>query len=205
MEPFDDALAALDFDTAEALLAETPADVRGARKLQLEAAMKAAVGRARTLAHEIQQLARDNEFERLLSISDDPETARLLALLAPEIQRGSEVQLEGAHKWLEQRVSASRRHLRRAREAIAGYDTVRGRIELDRIRSEYLDDEERTEFEQLTAQMEAVELERMEIEVATQDVLSEHQATVTAARRRTRLVWGAVILAVVVVALLVVR
>jgi hypothetical protein len=112
------------------------------------------------------------------------------------------VQLEGAQKWLEQRIAASRRHLRRAREAIAGYDTARGRIELTKLRVEHLTDAERAEVDDLKQQLEAVEMERIEIEVATQDVLTEHRAEVASARRRTMVVWGLVIVVVIVIAVL---
>ncbi len=196
---FSRALDDLDFTAARSAMAEADEQARPALKELLETHMAAADREARALASEIQRLARGDDFEALLSLDAQLRTARLIALLPEELARGSEVQLDGARKWREQRIAATRRHLKRASEAIGVYDTARAKAEFQKVDQDLLTDEERAQLDVLYEQLTAAELERMELEVRTQDVLAEHQAVTRGRRRKHLLIWAGVVIAVLVV------
>ncbi len=201
-DTFDAALEALDFGRAEALLAAADAATQSSLRRRLAEQRAEAEKEARLLASEIQRLARDNRFIDLLAIDRHPRTAALLQLLPNELARGSEVQLEGARKWREQRMVATKRHLQRAQEAVALYDTARSRAELLKVDEQYLDEEELALARRLQDQIDAAEVERLELELRTRDVLAEHEENVKGKRLRILLSWGAIIVAVVIVAVL---
>lgn len=193
-DDFDRALAELRFSDAAEFISDD--DTRAER---LEAERAAAEQRARELSSTIQRLAREHQFETLLEIADDESTARLVGLLPQELARGAEVQLEGARKWRLQKVTSAQRHLRRATEAIDGYDTARGRMELSKIDSQWLDEDEASLRAQLESRLDAVAAERMEIEQRTNQVLTEHQTKIDNRRRIRNIGW---ILGIVIVVII---
>lgn len=198
-DPFSQALDNLDFRAARSLMSEVEEQARPALKERFETALASAEREARSLASDIQRLARDNDFEALLALDADVRTDRLIRLLPDELARGSEVQLDGARKWLDQRIAASRRHLKRAGEAIAVYDTVRAKADLLKVDPSLLTVTERAHFDDLQDQLTAAELERMELQVRTQDVLTEHEAASRSRRRKQLLFWSAVAVVALVV------
>ncbi|MDH3498571.1 MAG: hypothetical protein OEM97_00475 [Acidimicrobiia bacterium] len=204
-DPFEEALEAFDLDKARLLIDHAPPEARVSMEQRLQAVQATARREARSLASEIQRLARDNDFAQLLKIKGDPRTIPLINMLPAELVRGSEVQLEGAQKWLDQRVASSRRHFRRAQEAIAGYDTARGEAELLKVDVQFLTGEEQTDLANLREQLDAAELERLELEVRTSDVLAEHQQAVKDSRRHTLFVWAGVITVALLIWLLIGR
>jgi hypothetical protein len=197
---FDEALASYDFETAKRLLASAdPAD-RESLEARLDTARDEADTAARELSHQILELARENDFAGLLELDAEPHVDGLLRFLPPELERGARVQLEGARKWLDQRTSASRRHLRRAAEAIDGFDTVRGAAELRKVDDRWLTDDEIQLRASLQDRLDGALRERQELEMLGNDVLSEHEATVRKQRRLTTLLWIGAIAVVAIVA-----
>ena len=172
---FEQALEGLDFEGALALAEGCEPAVRARLLAKIKIAREEAAQRAGQLAGRIQSLARADHYEGLLALADDPATDLLLRLLAPELQRGARVHLDGARLRRERNRSSAQLRMQAAGDALGRLDPARAAIELGKVDRRWLDEAGRRELDRLRQQAAAARAEQRELTEITGEVLREHQ------------------------------
>lgn len=174
-QEFEQALEGLDFAAAREIVERRSPGERAEMRERMEAARAEAEQRAEQLAGRIQSLARADHYEGLLALAADPATDRLLNLLAPELQRGAKVHLDGARRRQERNQQAARRHMEAASAALSRLDPARAALELAKVERRWLDEDQRRELDRLNRQASEARAEQRELNEITSEVLREHQ------------------------------
>ena len=174
-QEFEQALRELDFAAAREIAERCDPGARAEMRERIKSARAEAGQRAGQLAGRIQSLARADHYEGLLALAADPDTGRLLNLLAPELRRGAKVHLDGARRRQERSQQAARRHIDAASAALSGLDPARAAQELARVERRWLNEDQREELDRLGRQISEARAEQRELTEITSEVLREHQ------------------------------
>jgi len=181
--PFEQALATFDFDAARQLVATASGAEREALQSAFDVAHDNAEQRGEQLAGRIQSMARADHYEGLLALVDDDTTESLLRILAPEIQRGARLHLDGAVRRQQRFQTAAVTHMDDAREALVLLDTTKARSLLHRVDRRWLSSDLRADLDGLLEQTEAAAAERRDLDARTAKVLRDHHPSQAGARR----------------------
>lgn len=179
----DDALAALRFDEAEALINVADATRRQALRERAGRLREAAERRARALQERIINLAEEERKLELAKLAREPTTGSLLALLPDSMERRAALQLEAAERWLAHRRGTNTRRMHEARRALEGLDLELARGLMNRIDGRILSETQETERDQLLLDISARVVEMESLSDASDSLLGEHD-TQSKTRRR---------------------
>ena len=116
---------------------------------------------ARQLVDRVLQAARAHDHKALLAIDADPDTARLLDLLAESATHDANLHIRAAHTWRRKKNQKAIVKLDAAQTALDGLDVVLGKGLLRKIDSSILDETEAARLDELllAAEARAIELE----------------------------------------------
>ena len=122
-------------------------------------------GPAQAIHDRIVALARAHDYRRLLDMAADPEVSDMLDRLPESTRKRSQLHLQRAVRWREQRMEANLRRMNEARRALDGLDLQLARGVLARVEDEFLDAEGTEIRDALLLEVAARDLEFEELEV----------------------------------------
>lgn len=159
---FESALEELRFGDAESMLSS--ADVANDVRDRLVAARQAAHDRAQALYQRLREMAEAGDHAGILRVRGNPETTRLMSLLADTPRDRIELYFRNADRWEESQRQTARRRLSDAAKALGGLDLQLARGLLARVDNRFLEEEEIAEKDQLLLEVSAraMELESLQ-------------------------------------------
>ncbi len=125
-----------------------------------------ATGPAQAIHERIVALARAHDYRRLLDMAADPEVSDMLDRLPDSTRKRSQLHLQRAVRWREQRMEANLRRMNEARMALDGLDLQLARGVLARVEDDFLDAEGAEMRDALLLEVAARDLEFEALQVA---------------------------------------